>query len=48
MSTRPMQVVRFRRTFAGPASRHDCLRHNAGVVAIKYAGDAAPARPSVC
>jgi len=48
MSTRPMQVVRFRWTFAGPVSRRDFLRHAAGLVAIKYAGDAAPARPSVC
>jgi hypothetical protein len=47
MSTRPMQVVRFWWTF-GPVSRRDYLRRGAGLVAIKYAGDAAPARPSVC
>jgi hypothetical protein len=40
MSTRPMQVVRFWWTFADPVSRRDYLRHEAGLVAIKYAGDA--------
>jgi len=48
MSTRPMQVVCFWWTFADPASRHDDLRHGAGLLAFEYAGDAAPALPSVC
>jgi hypothetical protein len=48
MSPRPMQVVRFWWTFADPVSRRDYLRHGAGLVAIKYMGDAAPAWLSVC
>jgi hypothetical protein len=48
ISTRPMQVVRFWRTFADPVSRHDCLRHGAGLVATTHAGNAAPAWVSAC